>query len=345
MRLFRVSGQLETINPSPETIDPKPKTNVSSYRAPWWLPGGHLQTIYARYRCGVGHLEYRRERWETPDGDFIDLDWIDSERNDAKLLVLFHGLEGCSRSHYALTFMAMARQRGWRGVVPHFRGCGGEANRLARFYHSGDAEEIDWILRRLKERYPLAQLFVLGVSLGGNMLLKWLGEQGVSACKIVQRAAGISVPVDLMAAAGVLDCGANKLIYTRHFVRMLKHKILKKIAVHGLQLDARRVRAASTFREIDDLYTAPVHGFKDAQDYWIRASSKPWLKHIEVPTLLINARNDPFLPRSAFPTQEEVSAAVETLYPNYGGHAGFVSGRFAGDLCWLPEEVFTFFKD
>jgi uncharacterized protein len=317
---------------------------MSRYRSPWWLPGGHLQTIYARYRCGVTYINYRRERWQTPDHDFIDLDWIDAQESNAKLLVVFHGLEGCSRSHYALTLMALARQRGWRGVVPHFRGCSGEPNRLARSYHSGDAEEIDWLLRRLKERYPGAELVVLGVSLGGNMLLKWLGEQGAGARKIIQRAAGVSVPVDLPAAARVLDCGANRLIYTRHFVRTLKQKILQKITTHDLQLDPQRVSRASTFREIDDLYTAPVHGFKDAEDYWTRSSSKPWLKHIEVPTLLINARNDPFLPPSALPTRAQVSAALEMLYPNSGGHVGFVSGGFAGDLRWLPDRIFGFFN-
>jgi predicted alpha/beta-fold hydrolase len=304
-----------------------------------------LQTIYARYRCGVSRLDYRRERWETPDGDFIDLDWIDSERHAANLLVVFHGLEGCSRSHYALTLMAMARQRGWRGVVPHFRGCSGEPNRFARSYHSGDAEEIDWILRRLRSTYPATEICVLGVSLGGNMLFKWLGEQGASACSIIQRAAGISVPVDLPAAAGVLDCGANKLIYTRHFLSTLKQKIVAKVRAHNLPLDARRVKSASTFREIDDLYTAPVHGFKSAEDYWIRSSSKPWLKDIKVPSLLINARNDPFLPPSALPTREQVSAVVERLYPASGGHVGFVSGGFAGDLRWLPERIFGFFED
>jgi predicted alpha/beta-fold hydrolase len=317
---------------------------AASYRAPWWLPGGDLQTIYARYRCAVTQFEFHRERWETPDGDFIDLDWVESDNRDANLLVVFHGLEGCSRSHYALTLMSMARQRGWRGVVPHFRGCSGEANRLARAYHSGDSEEVDWILRRLKERYASAKMLALGVSLGGNMLLKWLGEQGAGACKIIQRAAAVSVPVDLMAAAGVLDRGAKKLIYTRHFVRTLKQKILKKIVAHKLPLDARRVRAVSTFRELDDLYTAPVHGFKDAEDYWIRSSSKPWLKCIQVPTLLINARNDPFLSLSAFPLEKEISPAVETVYPDCGGHVGFVSGGFAGNLRWLPERLFRFFE-
>jgi predicted alpha/beta-fold hydrolase len=316
-----------------------------NYRSPWWLPGGHLQTIYARYRGAAGDVCYRRERWQTPDDDFIDLDWIDGPQSADKLLVLFHGLEGCSRSHYALTMMSMARQCGWRAVVPHFRGCSGEPNRLARSYHSGDSEEVDWILRRVKERHPNFKMFAMGVSLGGNMLLKWLGERGATACGVIERAAGVSVPLDLPAAARVLDCGANRLIYTRHFLCTLKRKILAKIAAHGLRLDARQVMRASTFREIDDLYTAPIHGFKGAEDYWTRSSSKPWLKHIATPTLLINARNDPFLPAAALPGQAEISAAVDTLYPDSGGHAGFLSGAVAGNLRWLPKTLFGFFEN
>ena len=150
----------------------------SDYRAPWWLPGGHLQTIYARTLAKNYRVAFRRERWETPDQDFIDLDWLGEEAADAKLVVLFHGLEGGSQSHYARALMEKVRDQGWRGVVPHFRGCSGEANRLARSYHSGDSREIDWILRRLKTANPRGQIYVVGVSLGGNMLLKWLGEEG-----------------------------------------------------------------------------------------------------------------------------------------------------------------------
>jgi predicted alpha/beta-fold hydrolase len=314
----------------------------SDYRAPWWLPGGHLQTIYARTLAKYVDLKYRRERWETGDGDFIDLDWIDADQDDAKLLVLFHGLEGCSRSHYALALMSMARRRGWRGVVPHFRGCSGEPNRLARCYHSGDAEEIDWILRRLKERYRSAEIFTLGVSLGGNMLLKWLGEQGENASTIIRRAVGVSVPVDLMAAASELDRGMKKRIYTRSFLQPLRRKVVGKITAHQLPLDPRQVRRASTFREFDNLYTAPVHGFKDAEDYWARASSKAWLKQIKVPTLLVHALNDPFFPAAALPRPDEVSNAVTLDYPVTGGHVGFVSGGFPGNLDWLTRRVLDF---
>jgi predicted alpha/beta-fold hydrolase len=314
----------------------------SSYSAPWWLPGGHLQTIYARSLAKNYRVNYRRERWETPDGDFIDLDWSKSGGDDAKLLVLFHGLEGYSRSHYALSMMVTAQQEGWRGVVPHFRGCGGEANRLPRSYHSGDSAEIDWILRRLKAGHPHRDLYVIGVSLGGNMLLKWLGEQGAAAAAVIERAVAVSTPVDLVAAAGELDCGLNRFIYTNHFLRYLRPMALSKIAAHDLPIDTRALHSSSTFRQFDDLFTAPVHGFKNAVDYWTRSSCKPWLKEIKLPTLLINARNDPFLPATALPTKADVSDSVILEFPESGGHVGFVSGRWPGRLDWLPGRILDF---
>jgi predicted alpha/beta-fold hydrolase len=317
--------------------------NPEPYIAPWWLPGGNPQTIYARTLARNYAVEYRRQRWETPDGDFIDLDWVNCQGGAAKLLVLFHGLEGCSRSHYALSLMTMAQQVGWRGVVPHFRGCSGESNRLARAYHSGDAAEVDWILRRLKAENRDSEIYVAGVSLGGNMLLKWLGEQGAAAAAVVQGAIAVSAPVDLQAAAAVLDFGYRRAIYTSRFLRSLRAKVLAKIAAHGLEIDIDAVRGCSTFRQIDDLYTAPIHGFKDADDYWTRASSKPWLKHIRAPTLLLNARNDPFLPASALPAPRDVSDAVKLEFPNAGGHVGFVAGPLPGRLEWLSQRVLDFF--
>ena len=318
-------------------------TMNSNYTAPWWLPGGNSQTIYARVLTRNYMVEYQRQRWDTPDGDFIDLDWACRQGRADKLLVLFHGLEGCSRSHYALSLMAMAQRMGWRGVVPHFRGCSGETNRLARAYHSGDAAEIDWILRRLKNDNPHCEIYVAGVSLGGNMLLKWLGEQGAVATTVVNGAAAVSAPMDLHAAAAVLDFGYRRAVYTSRFLQSLREKVLAKIATHQLDIDIDAVRGCSTFRQIDDLYTAPIHGFKDADDYWTRASSKPLLKDIRVPTLLLNARNDPFLPASALPTQGDVSDSVILEFPNAGGHVGFVRDAFPGSLRWLPQRTADFF--
>lgn len=317
---------------------------AASYRAPWWLPDGHSQTIYARALGRKYRVQYRRERWETPDGDFIDLDWLDGPADGFKLIVLFHGLEGCSQSHYAASLMSLAARQGWRGVVPHFRGCSGEANRLLRSYHSGDGREIDWVLRRLKRQNPQGEIYVAAISLGGNMLLKWLGEEGDAATDVVERAVAVSAPVDLVAAADELDFGIKRLLYTEYFLRSMRPKALAKIAAHGLEIDPRAVNASLTFRQFDDLFTAPIHGFKDALHYWTSCSSKPWLKQIRVPCLLINARNDPFLPASALPTPGEVSSAVRLEFPETGGHVGFVSGKFPGHLEWLPRRILNFFE-
>jgi len=319
-------------------------TAVSPYTAPCWLPGGHLQTIYAYALRQTMNFTYRRERWETPDGDFIDLDWLDPSPESLSLVVLFHGLEGSSRGHYAICLMNELRRRGIRGVVVHFRGCSGEVNRLARAYHSGDSSEIDWILRRFRERQPNLRFYAVGVSIGGNMLLKWLGEQGENALRVVDRAAAISVPVDLTIGAQRLDYGCSRLIYTSRFLRSMKPKVLAKISAHGLPIDGRALCAISTFREIDDLYTAPFHGFKDAPDYWQHSSSKPWLRRIRVPTLMINARNDPFFPGDALPTPAEVSDCVALEFSQTGGHVGFVTGKFPGDLSWLPSRILRFFS-
>ena len=309
--------------------------------SPAWLPGGHLQTIYPYFFVPLPAITYRRERLETPDGDFIDLDWMDGDAN-APLVVLFHGLEGSSRGHYAVSLLAAIRKKGWRGVVPHFRGCGGEPNRLPRAYHSGDSDEIDWVLRHLKQTNTATPLYAAGVSLGGNALLKWLGEQQEKATPVIQAAVAVSAPVDLAAAGQVLDNGFNKFTYTRHFLRTLKQKTELKFHRHALSLDRAAIRAANTLYAFDDAYTAPIHGFLDADDYWHKASSKPWLKHIQVPTLLINALNDPFLPAAALPAADQVSTSVTLEYPAQGGHAGFVSGPFPGNLEWLPARILHF---
>ena len=236
--------------------------------------------------------------------------------------------------------MAAVRDAGWRGVVVHFRGCGGEMNRLPRAYHSGDSEEIDWIARRL--RAAGSTLYAVGVSLGGNAFLKWLGESGASACAIVDRAAVISAPIDLMAAGDALGKGLN-LYYARHFLATLKPKALAKLERHPGIFDPALVRSASTLRAFDNVVTAPLHGFRDTDDYWTRSASKPWLRKIAVPTLVINAKNDPFLPAMALPGPDEVASAVTLEQPVQGGHVGFVSGPFPGNLSWLPAHVLDFF--
>lgn len=311
------------------------------YRAPWWLPGGHLQTIYPFFFLRRRPPPYRRERWETPDGDFIDLDWTAAPA-EAPLLVLFHGLEGSSASHYASALMHAVSTHGWRGVVVHFRGCSGEPNRLARAYHSGDADEIDWILRRLRAQHP-SSLFAAGVSLGGNALLKWLAREGSQARAIIGAASAISAPLDLMIAGDRLGRGINRA-YGNLFLGTLRAKSLVKLDRFPDLYERNAVRHARTLRQFDDVVTAPLHGFRDADDYWTRASSKQELGRIETPTLIVHARNDPFLPGIFLPAPTDVSPSVELDLPATGGHAGFASGPFPGNLDWLPRRLIGFFE-
>ena len=307
---------------------------MSEYRAPWWLPGGHVQTIVGAF-SPVPRVAFTREAWETPDGDFIEVDRAGAA-DAAPLLVLFHGLEGSSQSHYARAIAAEALLRGWSFALPHFRGCSGKLNRLPRAYHSGDTDELDWILRRFAERSgPLA---AAGVSLGGNVLLKWLGERGAAASRLVHRAAAVSAPIDLAAAGNALDRGFNRRTYTRVFLATLLAKAFAKRTLGHLQFDERRLAKARTLREFDDMITAPLHGFRDTDDYWTRASSAPWLAKIEVPTLVLNARNDPFLPAGALERAAQGAAANVLLeFPRTGGHAGF-----PGRDRWLARRVLDF---
>lgn len=316
----------------------------STYRAPIWLPGAHLQTIAAARLVPLPRVEYRRERWETPDSDFVDVDFALPEpaAAQAPVLVLFHGLEGCSQSHYARAVMRAVADRGWRGLVPHFRGCSGEPNRLPRAYHSGDSVEGDWILRRVRARYPQAPLHAVGISLGGNMLAKWLGERGTDAA-FVTAAASIGSPLDLAAGGAALARGFN-LVYTKMFLATLKGKALEKISRFPGVASAEAIRASRNLYDFDNAYTAPVHGFRDTDDYWRRASGRPHLAGVAVPHLVLNARNDPFVPAASLPRATEVSRLVQLEQPAEGGHIGFARGGLPGDLGFLAERLFRFFE-
>ena len=318
-----------------------------SYAAPQWLSSPHAQTVYAACFAPRPRVHFRRERWTTPDADFIDLDWLlEPTRTHAlaqpPLVVLFHGLEGSSRSHYAQTVMAAVRDRGWRGAVVHFRGCSGTPNRRPRAYHSGDSSEIDWILRRLRAEVS-GPIFAVGVSLGGNVLLKWLGETGTAARDCLAAACAVSAPLDLVAAGTALDLGFNR-IYSWNFLRTLKRKSYAMLERHPGLFSSRELALVRTLRSFDDHVTAPLHGFADALDYWRRSSSKPWLGQIAVPTLVLNARDDPFLPADVLPAPGEVSRAVTLHFPASGGHVGFVTGPFPGSLAWLPQRLLNFLE-
>ncbi|SFM43010.1 hypothetical protein SAMN05421880_11634 [Nitrosomonas nitrosa] len=318
----------------------------SRYIAPKWLPGGNAQTIFPYLINPSPSLIFRRERWELLDGDFIDIDWLDGSL-DKPLVIMFHGLEGSSRSHYALSIMNQLRSMNWRGGVIHFRGCSGQPNRLPRAYHAGDSVEIDWMLRRVagecESRDIATPLYVIGVSLGGNALLKWLGEQGTQVSKLITAAVAVSAPLDLAAAGRTLDSGFNRF-YARHFLSSLKRKALEKNKRFPGLLNAQAIAASDTLYAFDNHVTAPLHGFRSTDEYWRKSSSKPWLRHIEIPTLVINARNDPFMPAQVLPTQKMVSSMVTLEFPEHGGHVGFMQGNFPGRLSWLPQRIIRFFQ-
>ena len=319
-----------------------PEQLPSSYRSPVWLRGGHLQTIYPAKCIVLPSVTYRRERWPAPDGDFIDLDFVDGKAG-LPLLVLFHGLEGSSNSHYARALMAAVTERGWSGVVVHFRGCSGEVNLAPRFYHSGDAAEIDWVLRRLeihRHQVEASRFHAAGVSLGGNALLRWLGEFQHQA-EMIDAACAISAPVDLAAGGAALSKGPN-MLYTRIFLQTLKPKCLLKLEQFPGLFDRDRMLNARDLHDFDNVVTAPLHSYRDTADYWDRASAKHVLSDITVPTLVLNARNDPFLPERYLP--RSASPHVVLDYPAHGGHVGFASGRFPGNLRWLPEKILDFLQ-
>ena len=366
-----------------------------NYVAPAWLPGGNLQTIwpalYARRVFGA-HPQYRRERWDAPDGDFIDVDFLQdgddapsttglnpaaapgapaksgSDPNFARglagevgadanfgsdpdsgqpppharqkpLLVLFHGLEGSSRSHYSEAFADFASEHGMAFCVPHFRGCSGELNRGPRAYHSGDFEEIGWVLARLKARQPERELVAVGISLGGNALLCWAAEMGESAAGIARAVASVCSPIDLAAGGWAIGRGFNRLVYTRMFLNTMKPKALRKLAQHPGLFDRDALAAARDLYEFDNVFTAPLHGFKSTEDYWARASAKPRLARIRIPALVLNARNDPFVPAWCLPHQNEVGDHVTLWQPAHGGHVGFPQGRVPGHVRHMPDAV------
>lgn len=309
------------------------------YHSPSWLKGGHAQTIWPALMVPITSPAYRREYWDTPDGGRIAADWVDGQPG-APLVVLFHGLEGSSQSHYAKAMMVEVQRQGWNGVIPHFRGCGGVENLLPRAYHAGDAAEIRWILRQLSSGYP--SIFTMAVSLGGSMLLNYLADEQTQAIPLA--AAAISTPLDLVASSTKLDKGLGRLLYTRMFMDTLKPKAMTTAKQHPQLFDAQALRKVKTFIQFDELVTAPLHGFQSALHYWTASSTKPRLRHIYRPTLVLNARNDPFLPASALPDRHEVSPYITLEQPRHGGHVGFVTGPFPGSIAWLPQRVLAFFQ-
>lgn len=323
---MRASARAPTLLYRPVHPESTAMTN-RTYSPAWWLPGPHARTIWGRFFRRTPHLPTRVERWEMPDDDFVDVVRLDGPAGGPHLLVL-HGLEGTPRSHYARGLFLEASRRRWAADLLVFRGCGGELNRARRFYHSGETSDLDTVARRILDEDSSRSLMLAGVSLGGNVLLKWLGEQGADITPRVVAAAALSVPFDLARASRHIDRGFAR-VYQHHFLRSLRRKALAKLDRYPDLGPADRIAGARTLWEFDDVLTAPVHGFDGAADYYARSSSIRFLPRIMVPTLLLSAADDPFLPSSVLDDVAGIAAANALLEPEFlarGGHVGFVSG-------------------
>lgn len=298
------------------------------YQPARWLTNPHLHTVWGRVFRRPPLLPYRRVRWETPDDDFVDLFRLDGARFHDPILLLLHGLEGSSRSHYIGGTLEHAARRGWHASVLFFRTCSGEMNRRERSYHSGETTDLDFVVRRLALECPERSIVLAGMSLGGNVLLKWLGEQGSSVPRQVRAATAVSVPFDLARSCRHIDEAASRF-YSRRFLKSLRRKALDKITRYPALADSGAVIRARTLWQFDDAFTSVVHGFDNAADYYARSSSMGFLNSIRVPTLLLSAIDDPFHPPDVL---EQVSIVAKTNrwlsteFVDIGGHVGFVEG-------------------
>jgi len=312
------------------------RSSEYTYRPAWWVPGPHMQTLWGRLARPRERLELRSERLRMSDGEEVELQRMAAPRpsGGAPHLLFLHGLEGTVRSHYVPGLFDQARRRGWSADLLLFRGCGAVPNLAPRFYHSGETSDFDQVLRQVIAEAPARDVVLAGVSLGGNVLLKYLGERGAELPPQVVAAATLSVPYDLARGARFLSRGFSR-VYERHFLRTLRRKAFAKLErIPGL-FDGAALARARTIWDFDDAVTAPVHGFRDASDYYERSSSLHFLHCIRVPTLLLSAYDDPFLPAAVLDdVRAEVArnACVETEFVSHGGHVGFVSGR----VPWRP---------
>lgn len=308
---------------------------ASAFRPAWWLPGPHLQTLYPSLFRRRIIPPLSRQRFELPDGDFLDIDWT-GPANGRQVLVL-HGLEGSLESHYAGALLARLNAAGYHAGLLYFRGRSGEPNRLQRSYHSGDTADLDHVVRTLRETRAHADVALVGFSLGGNVLLKWLGEQGKAAP--VRAAVAVSVPFDLDRAARRLDQGFSR-VYRNHLLAKLRRAVIGKSARLPPPVPLEQLPRLRSFHAFDDAITAPLHGFAGVADYYGRSSSGQYLGTIQVPTLILQARDDPFLPPDALPAEGELAAAVTLELSEHGGHVGFVAGRNpAAPVYWLEQRI------
>ncbi|MCG6864150.1 MAG: hydrolase [Thiogranum sp.] len=311
------------------------KSGAAAFQPAWWLPGAHLQTLFPHVFRRGRRIAFKRERIELPDGDFIDIDW--GPEHNGPLVLLLHGLEGSIRSHYAGGLMQSLGEHGLQVALMNFRGCSGEPNRQPRSYHSGETGDVDTLVRLLHRRFPQRRLFAIGISLGGNVLLKWLGENPGQI--FVQHAIAVSVPFELDKAALQLQSGLSRF-YQAYLLRKLRRSTRAKAARMPMPISLDRLDSLRSFRAFDDQVTAPLHGFAGVDDYYRRSSSRQYLKHIRTPTLILHALDDPFMTADCVPGVGELGPGVTLELNQSGGHVGFVAGDWPWSVrYWLDERI------
>ena len=318
-----------------------PLSSVPDFKPAWWCRGQHAQTLLPYLFRFYPKPAYRRERLTLQDSDFLDLDFLDAKASQSPLVILLHGLEGSSASHYACGISHALHKAGFGVVVMHFRGCSGEANRLDRTYHSGETGDIAEVVSVLQQRFPSRKIYAIGISLGGNVLLKWLGERGETSP--LDAAVAVSVPFELSKAAQRLEQGFSRF-YQQHLVTKLKYSLRRKYSSDTAPISISEAETCRTFRQFDDCVTAPLHGFDGVDDYYTQSSSRQYLPAIRIPTLIIHALDDPFLPVEAIPSVQELSATTTLELCEQGGHVGFVSGSVPlWPQYWLDQRITYFF--
>lgn len=321
------------------------KIKTSDFQPPWWARNRHLQTLWPRFLMAKKVLNYTTERLELADGDFVDLAWGEKPAKPRGLAVIFHGLEGSIKSHYANHTLASLQQNNWQVVLMHFRGCSGEPNRLAKSYHSGDTEDARYLLSYLHQRYSHLPMVAVGFSLGGNMLLKLLGEEPKQPW--LTAAVSISAPLRLDECASSINKGFSRL-YQHYLLSSMCRTVKAKMAniqyPKTLQLCEQKLAKLKSFCQFDQCITAPLHGFANAYDYYRRASAIDYLKHILTPTLILHAADDPFMNSKVIPQAHMLAPAVNMEISQYGGHVGFLQGKPWQPSIWYLSRLHSYFK-
>lgn len=320
--------------------------SAREFKPAWWCPGAHAQTIVGGLLRPYPRLRLKRKRLETSDGDFLDLDFLEASNHEAPLVLIVHGLEGSSHSPYVRSLLGVIQKKGWSAAALNMRMCSGEPNRTPTTYHSGKSEDLDFTIRFLKSS-GIQKIYAVGYSLGGNVLLKWLGELGSKARDLVQKTAAVSVPFDLVRTAELMDLGFNREVYTRKLLYGLKRKVAIKKKKFPNIMNYEALKKCKTFRVFDREATARLNGFQDEMDYWTRSSSLFFLKIIQVPTLIVHAEDDPFYGGDCLKNVSiEKSDSIEIRLSPSGGHIGFVTGPWPWrQEPWLENQILEYFHE